>query len=282
MKNLIAFVLGRMLNTLAVIAPRYGGKIGFRIFCHPFRGKMQPYHHKFLNTATKSTLHHDGVDVQVYRWGKGEKKILFLHGWQSHTFRWKNYIEAFSGDDYTLIAIDAPGHGLSKGNMLTVPLYSEVIEKLILKEGEFEAIVGHSLGAFTTLYTFHRLPLLPVKRIVALASPGTANEFTHFFQSSLKLNEYTMKQVRRYFEEFVGERVEFFNAEKFAASITQAGLIIHDEGDEDTHYQYSIALNKAWKKSTLHLTKGLGHNLKSPMIIEEVVNFARMRERLEV
>jgi hypothetical protein len=52
-----------------------------------------------------------------------------------------------------------------------------------------------------------------------------------------------------------------------------SGLIIHDEDDDETSYQHSVNINKAWRKSRLLLTKGLTHNLKSPEIVREVVQF---------
>jgi hypothetical protein len=282
MKKLIPLLLGKMINLLSWTAPRYAGKIGFRIFCRPFRSSLQPYHHKFLNTAAKETFDHNGVAIQTYRWGNGAKKILFLHGWQSHTFRWKNYIESFSPEEYTCLALDAPGHGLSQGSFLTAPLYSEVIEKMIHRHGAFDSVVAHSLGAFTTLFTLHRLPLLPVRKLVLLASPGDATEFTQFYQESLSLSDRTMNLVRRHFEDVIGERVSFFNAAKFAASATQHGLIIHDEEDGDTHVDNSRAIHGAWPKSKLHVTKGLGHNLKSPAIIDEVVSFVKDKALVQV
>jgi pimeloyl-ACP methyl ester carboxylesterase len=282
MKKLIPFLLGRLLNLLSWIAPGYAGKTGFRFFCLPFRSKLQPYHNKFLNTAVKSTLDHNGLAIQLYQWGKGKTKILFLHGWQSHTFRWKNYIESFSTDEYSCYAIDAPGHGLSQGSFLTAPLYSEVIEKVIHREEGFDSIVAHSLGAFTTLYTLYRLPLLPVKKLVLLAPPGDATEFTQFYQQSLNLTDKTMNLIRAHFEAVIGEQVGFFNAAKFAESATQTGLIIHDEEDEDTHIENSRAIHKAWPKSKLHITRGLGHNLKSPAIVEEVVSFVKDPALMEV
>lgn len=275
MKKLIPFLLGKLINLLAFIAPTYAGKIGFQIFCRPFRSTIQPYHHKFLSTAEKKSFDHNGVAIQTYRWGAGNKKILFLHGWQSHTFRWKNYIELFSPEEYTCYSIDAPGHGLSEGSFLTAPLYSDVIEKMIHRHGSFDAVIAHSLGAFTTLYTLYRLPLLPIKKLVLLAPPGDATEFTRFYQQSLDLTDRTMKFIRRHFEDVIGERVDFFNAPKFAIAATQHGLIIHDEDDQETHLNNSKAIHAAWPKSRLHITKGLGHNLKSPAILEEVVLFVK-------
>ena len=273
MINIILITLGKLINVISVIAPRAAGRIGFRLFCFPVRGSLKSYHHKFLDTAEKTKLEHNDVSIQVYRWGSGKKKILFLHGWQSHTFRWKNYVEAFAGEDYTCYSIDAPGHGLSSGSFLTVPLYSSVIERFIQQTGHFDVIIGHSLGAFTTLYTFFRLPLLPVRKLVLLAPPGEATEFIEFYKSTLKLSDRSITQIMRHFEDVIGEKVSYFSAAKFAGSLVQSGLIIHDEGDDETNHNHSINIHQAWGKSRLQITQGLGHNLKSENIINEVKAF---------
>jgi hypothetical protein len=67
--------------------------------------------------------------------------------------------------------------------------------------------------------------------------------------------------------------VEYFSARKFASTINVPGLVIHDEHDEETSVQHSINICNNWKKSRLQITKGLGHNLKSKELIEEVRGF---------
>ncbi|HYF70917.1 MAG TPA: alpha/beta hydrolase [Ohtaekwangia sp.] len=281
MKKLIPLILGRCINLLSAIAPRYAGQIGFKVFCYPFRGTLKPYHKKFLSTAKTSILQHEGQRIQVYQWGSGAKKIVFFHGWQSHSYRWKNYIEQFPANEYTLYALDAPGHGLSTGSFLTVPLYSVVIEKLLLQLGEVEAVISHSLGAFTILYTLSRLPLLPVKKTILLAPPGEATEFFNFYRTTLRLNDRSVRHIVNHFEEVISKKVDFFSASKFAATITQPGLIIHDEDDDETSHLHSVAIHKSWTNSKLIITKGRGHNLKAPEILKEIVNFIGTNNTLE-
>jgi pimeloyl-ACP methyl ester carboxylesterase len=275
MKNLLPFTLGRYLNLMSILYPRHAASLGFRLFCYPFRSPLKTYQKQFLGTAERSSIQHEGIDVAIYRWGTGPKKILFLHGWQSHSFRWKNYIEQFSPEEYTLYALDAPGHGMSSGSFLTVPLYSEVIEKFILGQGPIEAVVSHSLGSFTLLYTMYRLPLLPVNKLVLLAPPGEASQFIAFYKSTLKLSNRSVKQILEHFEDVIREPLEFFSAPKFAGNLNRPGLIIHDEEDDETSYTHSVAIHQAWKKSSLVLTKGLSHNLKGQGIVTRVASFVR-------
>ncbi|MEQ8425360.1 MAG: alpha/beta hydrolase, partial [Cyclobacteriaceae bacterium] len=92
---------------------------------------VKPHHKQFLETAKLFSFDSAGVELQGYRWGRGEKKITFFHGWQSHTYRWKKYIQTFSQDEYTIYAFDAPAHGLSNGKLANIPIYSDAIRNFL-------------------------------------------------------------------------------------------------------------------------------------------------------
>jgi pimeloyl-ACP methyl ester carboxylesterase len=273
MKKVVTKLVGHYLNTLHRIAPETSGAHGFRIFCYPFRPTLKSHQRAFLEAARHDRITVAGSEVQLYKWGIGKKNVLLMHGWQSHSFRWKAYVEAFPLDRFTIYAFDAPGHGLSSGSFLTVPLYSTVVERLSQQLGEIDTIVAHSLGAFTALYTLARLPLLQVNKLALLASPGEATEFIAFYQTTLGLSRNAVDAVRNHFEKVIGETFEYFSAPAFAATIRQPGLLIHDEHDKETPHTHSILINQAWNRSELLITNGLGHNLKSPEIVEKVLTF---------
>ena len=273
MKTLIVRMLGLYLNSLAWIAPRKAGHRGFLLFCRPLRLTLNQKQKEFFNTADKFKVDLDGVTIQGYRWGHGPKKILFLHGWQSHTYRWKAYIDALSKEEFTIYSIDAPGHGLSGGNFLSVPVYGKLIQKVVLELGDIHAVVGHSLGSFSLLYTLHQYPLLPVRRIILMAPPGEASDFMRFYRDTLRLSRRTMKHIIDHFITTYDVGPEYFSTSRFAGSVNVSGLIIHDEGDPEAPYQYATQIHQTWKRSRLVTTRGLGHNLKSTQVINEVLGF---------
>lgn len=273
MKNLIIRLYGIYLNTLAWLAPAKAAETGFLLFCKPFRVPITQKQKEFFNSADKVSIDHEEEKIQGYRWGKGEKKILFLHGWQSHTYRWKPYIEALRGEEYTIYALDAPGHGLSTGNFLSVPLYSSLIENFIRDNGPFHTVVGHSLGGFSLLHTFHKYPLLQVNQLILLAPPGEASDFISVFQKTLKLNSKTLELVLDHFASRYDVTPDYFSTSRFIKSVNVKGLIIHDEEDDEAPYRYSIPLHQAWERSRLVTTKGFGHNLRSATVVTEVVDF---------
>jgi pimeloyl-ACP methyl ester carboxylesterase len=273
MKMLFVKMLGLYLDVLALLFPAAAGQKGFILFCRPFRITPNAKQLSFFNTAEKFRIDHEGHSVQAYRWGNGPRKILFLHGWQSHSYRWKTYIEALPKDVYTIYSLDAPGHGLSSGDFLTVPLYSSLIEKFVKENQDIHTVVGHSLGGFSLLYTFYRLPDLPVDRIILMAPPGEARDFISVFQKTLGISDRTVKLVIDHFASRYNVPPDFFSTTKFAGQLTVKGLIIHDEDDPEAPYHYSIPLKQVWKHSRLVTTKGLGHNLRSLSVVREVVDF---------
>ena len=269
--------MGRYLNTLARIAPRVAGAHGFRLFCYPFRPPLKGHQKKFLSAAASARMKINSHDIQLYSWGSGPKKVLFLHGWQSHSYRWKAFIEMFPHSEYTLYSLDAPGHGMSSGSMLHVPMYSHVIETLFGKLGHIDAVIAHSLGAFTLLYTGYQRAELPLDKMVLLAPPGEATEFFAFYRDTLRLNDYSVRRIQEHFEQEIKFPVAHFSAKKFARAQQRPALIIHDRDDRDTAYTNSIAIHEAWPQSQLVITNGLGHNLKSPDIARQVATFVTGR-----
>lgn len=273
MKAVVVKILGAYLDVVSRIAPSQAARHGFLLFCRPFRPPINEKQRAFLDESDQFTLNHEGFSVQGYRWGTGPKKVLFIHGWQSHSYRWKPYIEALSKEDYTIYALDAPGHGLSGGNFLSVPLYSSLIDTFIRDAGGFHTVIAHSIGGFSLLYSLYRERNLPVSKAILLAPPGEATDFIANFRQTLNVSDRTLSLVIDHFKKRYQVTPDFFSAQRFAQHIDVDGLIIHDQQDSDAPYHYSVRLHQAWKRSSLITTKGYGHNLKSPAVVKHVVDF---------
>jgi len=278
MKKVIPKMIGAYLNTLGFVAPSKVGEIGFNIFCTPLSPPVKPHHREFLNTATQFTFESDGVQLQGYQWGTGEKKIAFLHGWQSHSYRWKKYIQAFSRDEYTIYAFDGPAHGLSKGKYTNIPLYSDAIRVFMEKTGHIDHVVTHSMGSFALLHALHHHDHLSVGKLVLMGSPGEAQDFITFYQQFTGLSDRTFRYILEFFEKKLNRTPDYFSAPRFAASVKVPGLIIHDEGDDEAPYHHAVRIHKAWPQSKLITTQGYGHNLRVPEVVEMVKGYIREGE----
>lgn len=269
-KNIISICF----NIMSQIAPQWAGKISFYFFCFPFKAKLKDEQNDFLNSARKSVLIVEGKKVQCYSWGNGKQIILFVHGWQSHSYRWRDYIEKLDMERFHILAFDAPGHGNSEGHISNVPLYEKTMQSIIIEFGTPYAIVAHSIGAFASMYFLYKNKINPEK-VVFLASPYSAEQFISFYRSELSLSDRSVEVLKNYFEEYGKHPVEYFNIENFAPDIKSKSLIIHDSDDKTTDASNSRKLHEILSDSQLIITKGLGHRLRDKMIIEAVQDFLR-------
>ncbi|WP_194778263.1 alpha/beta fold hydrolase [Pararhodonellum marinum] len=273
MKNLIYRSLGIYLNTLTRIAPKKGGEVGFRLFCKPQKTKMKAHHKAFLKTARQEVLDFNGTPIKIYLWGKGSKKVLFVHGWQSHSYRWKKYVNSLSESDFTLIAFDAPGHGKSGGDQFTVPLNAFLISQLAKKYGGFDTVVAHSIGSISVLYALNYYNITNIGKVISMASPSRAEEFFAFYIQALRLKEPTVAQIKNEFQRQIRHELEDISLSTYARKINVEGLIIHDKRDPETPFENALELLDSWGNATLFETQGLGHNLRSIVVVNLVKDF---------
>jgi pimeloyl-ACP methyl ester carboxylesterase len=281
MGNLLPRILGAAYNTLALVTPRLAGRMAFERFCRPGRPAIKPHHRNWLEQGKAFTLPHASGLVQGYRWGNGPRKLLFLHGWQSHAYFWKHYVEALPAE-YTAYAFDAPGHGLSGGSYFNLVVYSEVIEAFLAKHGPMDAIVGHSLGGFGGIYTLARLPQFQSGQFAVLAMPGEMRAFWNAYYQFIGLWPRTQVLVDAYAAKRLGHSINYFSAIAFAKSLSLPGLLVYDDADTEATPAYAERLQAAWPQAQLVVTQGLGHNLRHARVVDGVVGFLQQRvPRLE-
>ncbi|TXF77240.1 alpha/beta fold hydrolase [Chryseobacterium sp.] len=92
--------------------------------------------------------------------GKGKENLVLLHGFMENLMIWED-MEMHLSDDFTLIKIDLPGHGLSKiyGEVHTMEFMAEEVKKVKdkLKLKDFH-LLGHSMGGYTALAFAEKFP----------------------------------------------------------------------------------------------------------------------------
>lgn len=275
--KILSRIIGFYFNTLSVIAPLKSAKQAFYLFCFPFKTKLKPQQQEFLNTSKKFTLKVDKQDVQYYKWGKGQEKIVFVHGWQSHSYRWKSYIEKFNKNKFTLIAFDAPGHGNSASKIGNVPLYEKSIKVLIEAIGDIDHFIGHSIGSFACAsFIYHNEYTL--KSFTSLATPYSAHDFFEHYNKQLKMSHRTQEKLEDYFKNYTGYPVNHYSFKTFTQKMNpDRALIIHDKNDRSTPYKNSQQIFKMLENNNVNtelvITEGLKHNLRSKKIVDTIEYF---------
>lgn len=93
----------------------------------------------------------NGLKIHYVRQGKGDKTILFLHGFPEFWYEWKNQLAEF-GKDYQAVAMDMRGYNLSdkpaKVEDYAVPLLVADVRAMLdhLGKGEKAILVAHDWG----------------------------------------------------------------------------------------------------------------------------------------
>ncbi|WP_121667654.1 alpha/beta hydrolase [Mesonia aquimarina] len=265
-------IIGVQLNSLHLVKPKKAVNKTFYLFCSPRRGKVKPEQAPFLAQAKAKKVKHEKHFLQTYHWpGKG-KTVLLVHGWESNSYRWKSLIEKLQAEEFNIIAFDAPAHGHSEGTYIHVPLYSACINTM-LKEFQPDFIVGHSIGAMTTVFNQHKKPEKTLEKLVLLGPPSELTEIMNDFQKILKLKPRVMKDLENHFHTTLGYKFKEFSIAGFAEKLSQKGLIIHDKYDKIAPVQASRAIHENWRESNLIETEGAGHSLNNNFINTEIIQF---------
>lgn len=273
MQNAVLFILGLYFNILSIFSKKRAGKQAFSVFCYPFKIKLKDEQQAALDALYQFKVQFDDVDLQCYRWGTGEKKVLCVHGWQSNAYRWKKFGEELSAQGYEVYAFDAPGHGSSGGKYLNIPLYAGAIKAVLNKIGGAEYILTHSLGGMSTMHLLNAEEKYNPKKFAVLATPGRTTDFVELYSKLMKLSSRAKTALKDYFKVRIPYPIEHFSVYNYGPRLSLAGLIIHDENDKEAPVEHAIELNKLWKNSEIVLTKGFGHKLRDISVVKQVVDF---------
>ena len=153
--KLIPRIIGSYFNIASLITPKKMAAKAFILFCTPRKGQVSPKQKEFLENAKDLIIEVENNSIQTYKWKGSGSTILLMHGWESNTFRWRNFIPLLQKENYNIIAMDAPAHGNSSGTQFNIPLYTTCAQKIINTYSP-TFIIGHSLGGMTLLYNLFK------------------------------------------------------------------------------------------------------------------------------
>ncbi len=247
-------------------------------FLRPRPASPKPRDLEFLTTGRIVALN---CNLAATAWGEGPI-VLLAHGWESRRSHWSAFVPALSNAGFTAIAIDAPAHGDSPGEISHMPLYARMLCQVGRQLGPLHGVIGHSFGAGAAAIALSRG--LEAKLGVFIAGPysilglivrwcksqGIDDEQIPFFLQLLA-------QVVTSDEADDADRD--FHLRVDAERIPCPGLIVHDTMDDDIPLKDAELLNADWKRSRLHITSRYGHKriLIAQSVVQAVVDFLSKR-----
>jgi|GEM_PF-1866994 len=270
-RPLLFTIIGSAINTLGVLSPKLGAKVAMYLFQKPRRKKLNEEQINFL-TSAQITLPEGESDIAYYLWGTSERYLLLNHGWESGTIRWKPYIDQLVALGYSVIAADAPGHGLSTNPKFNAYLYSKALYPLI-NTYRPELVIGHSVGGFVSVLTGAMKVKQQPKNYILLAPNNKIKDTFNTYKQMIGMSDRVMNASLASVPSITPEKlpIEFFASEELIKKIPVPIDIIHDRDDSLLKFSESEKLARLFDNVTLYATEGHGHRLKSKEIINLVI-----------
>lgn len=247
--------------------------MAYRLFTKPQKGRLYKNHlpQLFQESFTEKIIDKDTF-IQYYIWKGGENIVLLLHGWESNATRWELLIQKLKQRSFTIIALDAPAHGLSHGTEFNIIKYAEFIDVLAQKYNP-QYIIGHSMGGITMLYYLSHFSHHSIRKAMALGTPNKLKTMLDNFITLLGINKKVTRLLYTYFQEHKNIIVENFSSKVFASHIQLKGTIIHDVYDSIVSFSDGQQIAQAWKQAQFIKTEGFGHSLQNEQVYQYIFNF---------
>lgn len=272
LNNVLLRAYGLYFNILLLFSKRKAAEKTFEVFFTVRKGRVLPKQQDYLQMAKSTVLKASGHRLQTYHWPGKKETVLLVHGWESNSFRWRNLIGKLQEADYTIVAFDAPGHGLSSGKSLHLPLYADCIQKVIETYAP-KHVIGHSYGGMAILFDEFNHQNVDVEKIVTIGSPSEFHELLAHYQNLVGFNDRVLNAFETLVIERFGSRVSDLSSSRFVKNNTKKGLLLHDELDRFAPFHASERVHADWEGSTFIRTKGLGHSMHQDHISDRIVEF---------
>ena len=264
---------GLYLNFLVYIFTKKAQKLSYTLFSSPRAGKFKDNKlPKFLQVAVADKFTYLDYSVQTYVWQGNDEVILLIHGWESNTSRWKKALPHLLSLGKTIVAIDAPAHGLTSGTEFNVPIYAEIIQ-LAIEKFKPDYLIGHSIGGAALVYNQYKYPNANIKKQILLGTPDEVIIIFRNYFKLLSLNNKNQKLFLNYFEVKYNIDITTFSGTTFAKNNKTETLIIHDQTDAIVLFEEGKKLEKAFEFGTFVQTNLLGHSLHSDQVYQKIVSF---------
>lgn len=269
---LIAKSVGLYINCLSFVYPKKAYRLAYKFFSEPRKGKLDVNNlPKVLLKAELNSHSFNEHNFHTYTWKGNDEIIVLVHGWESNASRWKKLISRLKKTGKTIIAIDAPAHGLSSGKEFNVPTYAQFIDQIVQKYNP-KTVIGHSIGGNAIAY-FQAHYHHTFEKMILIGSPSDFDVILKNYIRMLSLNKRIHKSLISYTKQRFDITIYDFSASKFLKDTSIPGIIAHDVDDDVVLFEEGKKIARSWKTAEFISTKGLGHSMHDEYLYQTIVRF---------
>jgi pimeloyl-ACP methyl ester carboxylesterase len=265
----------RIIQTLSNIFPSFFAKKFYNRLVHPQIKKIRANELETLEKSEKEVLSIQNNNIQLYKWGNGENKILLVHGWEGQSGNFSNIIEKLLVENFTIYSFDGPGHGNSSGGKNIMFEYLDMVDKIITKL-DIKNIVSHSFGSVVTTFALSQIPSHKIDRYVLLTTPHTFSNYVSNISRKIGISDRAINIFLKKIEKERNMKIDEFDVSKYVQNINvEKAIIIHDVNDRIIPISEAEEVAKKWNNAKLVKISNTGHfkMLRTPEIAEIIIEF---------
>jgi pimeloyl-ACP methyl ester carboxylesterase len=225
------------------ISPMLGAAMAQLLLTRPPHARYRQKQHAVLSTAQRVVLKVRNQLVRAYEWGAGPS-VLLVHGWGGHAGQMTEFVAPLTAANYRVIAVDAPAHGRSAGQLSSLVHFSDAIAMAACAFGPFHAVVAHSLGAAATAYQMSKG--MTVDRAVFIAPPARQTGIWQLFRQTLGMSDQVWELMRVRTERWLKVDFDDLHPDVVAPHMRTPLLVLHGENDRVTPHSEGQTLARVW------------------------------------
>ena len=236
-------------------------------FCTPPHMEITNFDLKSISSSIQTYIDFEETQIPIYSWGKGEN-VLLVHGWGSRASHMSLFARIISEAGFNVFAFDAPAHSSITNNpskeLSNMFEFGRSISAVANHLGDIYAVVAHSLGAISTIFTITGFMKLRgydfiSKKVVLVSSPSSVESIITSFSKVNNLTESEKIKLTYRLENEFEFSISDYCVSNALKNISKEIMVIHDEDDDDVPISNAYDFQKSMTEIKIHFTKGLGH-----------------------
>lgn len=248
----------RIMRTLSTYSPGLAAQVSTFLFLRP-RRKALTYMNELPAGGRKIHILHAQRRLVGYEWGSGRRKVLLVHGWESHLGHMLPLVQPLVAAGFKVIAMDGPGHGQSPGHLTHIIDYGDAVGQALRQFGPFTAVIASSFGAAATSLLLSREPQLKVQGLIMLSPMKHIWQHIQIFEKILGYPPAMHERILANIARRVAVPLEDCDVARAVGRFPFPALIVHDQEDAVIPAAGSREIAAAYPGSVLRITQGLGH-----------------------
>jgi len=250
-----------LFRFLDLFAPAIGASQIYKLMSTPRIRKLRDFEEKILDNSRRERVKFKNFDIQTYRWGDPENKLVFLvHGWEGQAGNLTGLVDLLLQKGYQVMAFDAPAHGKSSRGKTNMFEFTEFVS-IMFKEYQPEVIISHSLGSVTAAGVLRRNGDIHIKQWILITAPHNFKDKMNEVSDYLGLTNRTMSRLIEMVEKDAGEPLEMLNMKEYCGNLKNVSeaLIVHSKEDRILSIDLARKVHRDFPLSKLIELDGFGH-----------------------